>query len=451
MSVLTRRCALLALALTLVFGAGLAFAFPAQTPGFQHSSLLQGVIVYPQDGGLRLINLMAVHLPDPPGGPYDARAADPARQLWAILSAADGAEIARLNFSVQKMAPTAWLLSYYTLTYPGQEPVSGTRTPKLAPGDYVLDFFVAGPKFYTFPFGVRQVGGKFLSIGPWNSWGYLFHADGDPEQQLIWKIWLRRHETGDRDGIATKIELVREKDGKLIATSRPLTKQYLNEDWVRHEFGLIHPMQGTGGGAFFKAGEMLAQDGKYVLKMSVDGAPYGVWRFEIAGHKPRLVGRADRQTADPLTYVHGGTDAFWYQSEAAVQADTAAMAPPERHFAQHGMIPDCQAVVVGGTTLVMVAPVVKFLEAQSEWNAGAKTLKITRGERTLTLIVGQTTATGNAGPVALGAAATVLEGSLYIPLRPVAEALGAEVTWDADKRLLTVIDGNRAGMIYVPK
>ncbi|MEI6501340.1 MAG: copper amine oxidase N-terminal domain-containing protein, partial [Armatimonadota bacterium] len=294
------------------------------------------------------------------------------------------------------------------------------------------------------------VDGKFLACGDWNSWGYFLYSRGDVEQPLVWKLWLRRHETGNKDGIETKIEVVRDKDNKVVATSRVDTKQYPTDPWVRYEFDMMHPSTSVTGGGFMTAKDLLSQDGAYTLKMSVSGAPYGVWKFAVVGGKFAPAGRTDRATADPLNYVMGGPDAFWYVSQAATEARASEMAAPERTFAQKGFIPDCKAVVAGGATLVMIAPVVTFLEAQSEWNAAAKTLSITHGERTLRLTVGQATAQGNAGPVALGAAPQQREGDFYAPLKAVAQALGAEVEWEAKTRLLMVIDGDRAGLIHVP-
>ena len=64
--------------------------------------------------------------------------------------------------------------------------------------------------------------------------------------------------------------------------------------------------------------------------------------------------------------------------------------------------------------------------------------------------MGQAAAQGNAGPVALGVAPQQRERELYAPLKSVAQALGAEVEWDAKTKLLMVIDGDRAGLIHVP-
>jgi hypothetical protein len=435
------------LGMILLTGATAVSAFPEATPGLLHATLLNGLRVSAKDGALRLDTLQAMHLPVPPEGSHATRSDDPARKLWALLCTTEGTEVARFDFDSQQQKPPMWVLPYNRLTVQGEEVIPGQF--KLAAGDYVLDFYLATGKFYSYPFAVKLVQDKYLVMGDWNSWGYLLFDEGKPDAALWWKIWLRRQETGNRDGVAARIEIVREADKKVIATSRPDRKQWLKDDWVRYDFDLIHPMQGQSGGAYFKAPELLGKDGAYTLKMSMEGAPYGVWKFTVAGGKLQLAGRADRETADPLSFVGGG-GAYWYGSQAAVQTDPAAMAAPERRFAQKGFIADCKAITVNNTTLVMMMPLAKFFEMKSQWEASTKSLSLTHRDRSIKLTVGSATAHSPSGPVALGVAPVQRDGSLYAPLKPVAQALGLEVDWDAKTRMLLVIDGDRAGEIRVP-
>jgi len=340
------------------------------------------------------------------------------------------------------------LLPYNRVTVGGQ-PQDGSVQLKLAAGDYRLDFFLPGGKFYSFPFSVKQVGDKLLTTGDWNSWGYFFYDSKTLDGQLTWKMFLRRQETGNRDGVAPKLELVRDADNKLLATGRPDLKLWLNDKWTRYDLEFVYAAPGPLAGGFFPPKVVLAQDGAYTLKITMDGALYGTWPFRVVGGKFAPAGRTDRATADPLSFVFGG-DAYWYGAQGAVQVNPNQMAAPERTFTQKGFIPDCKAVVVGGTTLVMMGPVVTFLEAQSQWNAPTKTLSITHGDKSIRLTLGNATGQSNAGPVALGAAPLTKEGDFYAPLKATAQALGAEVQWDAPARLLMVIDGDRCGLIHVP-
>jgi hypothetical protein len=81
---------------------------------------------------------------------------------------------------------------------------------------------------------------------------------------------------------------------------------------VRYEFDMIFPMEGTSGGAYFKAKDLVGTDGSYILTLQIDGELYGTWNFKISGGVFVLAGRALRASADPLTFVEGGRDAFWY-------------------------------------------------------------------------------------------------------------------------------------------
>ena len=443
----SHRLPLISALLGLALSASLACAFPEQTPGLLHSMLLKGVQVDPDSGAFRLDQLQALYLPDPPGGPYSQLSDDPARKLWAILSTADGTQIARFDFDSEKQKPPLWLLPYNRVTIPN-ETNQGAEL-KLAADDYVLDFFLPGGKFYSFPFSLKQVGNKLLTVDDWNSWGYFLYPNGNLDGQLTWKLFLRRHETGNRDGIAPKLELIRNADKKLIATGRPDFKLYLNDKWTRYDLEFIYPPGHQFAGGYLPAKALLSQEGAFTLKLAFDGAAYGSWPLKIAGGTFVLAGRADRETADPLSYVCGG-DAYWYQSDTAAQVDPTKMAAQERTFTQKGFIPDCKAIIVGGTTLVMMSPVVTFLEAQSQWSAPTKTLSITHGDKSIRLTLGNATAQSNAGPVALGVAPLQKEGDFYAPLKATAQALGAEVQWGAQARLLMVIDGDRCGLIHVP-
>jgi len=68
------------------------------------------------------------------------------------------------------------------------------------------------------------------------------------------------------------------------------------------------------GRAYFKAKDLLANDGNYVLRMELDGQPYGDWPFSVADHKLTYVGRT-APGSDPLTFIAGGKDAWWYEKK----------------------------------------------------------------------------------------------------------------------------------------
>ena len=119
--------------------------------------------------------------------------------------------------------------------------------------------------------------------------------------------------------VKPRIEITRDGDSKLVCVSRDITLS-IRPEWVRYEFDMIFPKEGTSGGAYFKAKDLLGTDGDYTLTMKLDDKPYGTWKFSIAGNKLQLRGRAERGKADPLTFIEGGRDAFWYCREKGASA-----------------------------------------------------------------------------------------------------------------------------------
>jgi hypothetical protein len=146
--------------------------------------------------------------------------------------------------------------------------------------------------------------------GPWEDWGYLYYSEARPEQNLLWKVWLRNKEPDVR-GIDAKVDVTIYRGGAPICTNPPAAHN-LKPMWNRWEFMMSEPMKGTSGGRYFKAKDLLAKDGKYQLRMTIDGKPYGTWNFQVKGGCLAYAGRTIRGS-DPLTFVEGGLDAWWYK------------------------------------------------------------------------------------------------------------------------------------------
>jgi len=277
-------------------------------PGLSYSSVLNGVKLLSKKAQFRLHHIQATFLPgDNPAG-------------YTILRTADGKEICRFNWKSQKLKEPYRLLDFWEVT----DLRSGKKVPGgLAlsqPGDYVLDFYLPDEHFYTFPFSISKLsgadpfaGGDFLFLdGDWSKWGYLYYRDADPTKSLQWKVWLRNKEAKPNADVKIRIEVKRDGDGALVCTNRKNMTFGLRPEWVRAEFDLIFPMEGTSGGRYFKAKDLLVTDGAYTLTMKIDDKPYGTWKFAVAAGKLNYTGRTERGKADPLTFIEGGRDAWWY-------------------------------------------------------------------------------------------------------------------------------------------
>jgi hypothetical protein len=285
-------------------------------PGLSFASLLNGVKIYPKTGEFYLDFINATFLPsvqNSAGYPYDP---DSGGKVWAILSDSSGAEVARFDFWAEPLESPYWLLNSYRVTIGGNTTVMGTV--KLDKGKYSLDFFLEGVEFYKYPFAVDVLsspdpfsGGTYYFLeGDWNKMIYLFYAEGDPKYSLMVKAWLRNKEIKDEKDVSVDIKITRD-GGDLVCNSRPEIEWTLNPSWVRCEFEMVFPHETYG--EYFKANNILAKDGAYTLTMKVGGELYGTWHFSVKNGAFTHEGRADRATADPLTFIEGGREAWWYE------------------------------------------------------------------------------------------------------------------------------------------
>ncbi|MFZ1702531.1 MAG: hypothetical protein WBO10_07020 [Pyrinomonadaceae bacterium] len=288
---------------------GVPDRFQQYPPGIMFATLLNSVKVNSRDGWLRLGNQMQnVFMPDGSTGKV-------------VLSKADGSQICYWEWGLDGfgLKPPYKLFGFKQPAKPGGSRLEMADQKLTQPGKYVLDFYRGENKFYTFPFSIKTLSPDnafdgnaiYLVDGAWNDWGYLFYSEADPEQNLVWKVWLRETEFTKKDH-KVRIEVTRDKDKKLICQNRENTTNRFQHDWVRYDFDLVNPPVKTSGGAYFKAKDMLAVDGAYTLRMTMDGKPHGVWKFSVAGGKLNYTGKTVRGTADTMTFVEGGKDAWWY-------------------------------------------------------------------------------------------------------------------------------------------
>lgn len=95
---------------------------------------------------------------------------------------------------------------------------------------------------------------------------------------------------------------------------------------------------------------------------------------------------------------------------------------------------DVPPQIVDGRTLVPLRAIFEALGASITWDGATQTVTAVRGDRTVILQVGAPTATVNGQPVTLAVPAQIIGGRTMVPLRFVAEALGAGVEWEGETR-----------------
>ncbi len=279
-------------------------------PGLSYSSVLNGVIVFPKDGRFRLHQIQATFIPEGCKGGF------------AVLRTADGKELYQMDWTPDHLQKPYTLLNFTKQTdLRNGETVPSGWFDHTDPGDYVVDFYLPDEHVYSFPFSVAVIGGDdpfaegkcYVSSGDWRDWGYLYYREADADQNLQWKAWLRNDACKEQD-IKVRVEIKRDEDGELVCTNRVNTTYSVQPKWTRLEFDMVFPEgKEVPHGTYFKAKHLLAKDGAHTLTMTIDDKPYGTWKFTIKDGKLQYAGRTLRAEADPLTFIEGGRDAWWYE------------------------------------------------------------------------------------------------------------------------------------------
>ena len=99
---------------------------------------------------------------------------------------------------------------------------------------------------------------------------------------------------------------------------------------------------------------------------------------------------------------------------------------------------DVNPFAAAGHTFVPFRAIAEALGAEVAWDGSSQTVTLKTANRTVTLRVGQSQALVNGVKVPLQAPAQMRNGRVFVPLRFVGEALGAEVTWDGDKSAVII-------------
>ncbi len=103
-------------------------------------------------------------------------------------------------------------------------------------------------------------------------------------------------------------------------------------------------------------------------------------------------------------------------------------------------------VVVDGSTFVPLRAIFEALGAKIDWDAQTRTVTAVKGSKTISLTVGSDLAYINGASHKLAQPARIISDRTMVPLRFVGEALGAEVRWYGETRTVE-ITSNVGGVI----
>ncbi len=105
---------------------------------------------------------------------------------------------------------------------------------------------------------------------------------------------------------------------------------------------------------------------------------------------------------------------------------------------------DVPPVIENGRTLVPLRTIFEALGADISWDNPSQTVTAVRGDTTITLQIGASSALKNSQPVNLDVPGKIVAGRTMVPLRFVSEAMGCKVAWSSETEAIVVTDNNSA-------
>jgi len=96
--------------------------------------------------------------------------------------------------------------------------------------------------------------------------------------------------------------------------------------------------------------------------------------------------------------------------------------------------------IKGGVTLIPVRAVAEKLGAEVSWDADTQKVTITKNETVIEITVNKMAVLVNGVPTEITLPAEVTCGKTYLPLRFLAEVLGFDVTWDGENEVIDISD-----------
>lgn len=103
------------------------------------------------------------------------------------------------------------------------------------------------------------------------------------------------------------------------------------------------------------------------------------------------------------------------------------------------IVNDAAPMIRESRTFLPIRIVAEELGADVAWNEAEQTVTIAKDDLEIMIYIGQPFATVNGEPVALDAPAFIENDRTYLPIRFVAENLGAEVIWDGAVQTVTIM------------
>ena len=99
---------------------------------------------------------------------------------------------------------------------------------------------------------------------------------------------------------------------------------------------------------------------------------------------------------------------------------------------------DTPPVIIDGRTLIPIRAVAEKIGLKVTWDQETQTASIINRDKTVNLTIGSNILTDNGAEFTIDVAPQIINDRTCLPLRAAAEAFGANVNWDGEKRLVEV-------------
>ena len=83
-----------------------------------------------------------------------------------------------------------------------------------------------------------------------------------------------------------------------------------------------------------------------------------------------------------------------------------------------------------GRTMLPIRAIAEALGATVQWDADTQTATLTLGAKTVMVTIGQNSILVDGKPISMDTAAAIKDSRTFLPVRPISEAFGAKVGWD---------------------
>jgi hypothetical protein len=289
---------------------------PCTSPGISFWKLLDAVSIGYGDGRLAISKLYAVCLPtqaDREESPYGY---DPysKSKILTLVKTTDGKVLNTYVWYAQNVSGL-WELSTYKV-------VGGSQSEKpLAAGNYLLEFAVDDKPFTRFPISVvegknedpyQPAGKRYFIEGAWNDYGNIFYQRNDPQSSLTFTTWLQ-DKRGNEKATTTPYDakLINLKDGKALGEDSGNLR--LDPWWLQLKLNFHAPGDKNN---YLKAADLLREDGRYTVRLNIDGRLYGDYPFTVKGGRIEFQGKQIREKTNPMDYIvdylSGGRYSSWW-------------------------------------------------------------------------------------------------------------------------------------------